>query len=383
MDDISKFDDIRCYEDSEIKSVFEQIIKQDAFKKVMSYLFPKRPLEDLLNGFLALNSIDEFQRNIIYPYLKKIELTATKGIAADGIDTIRQHTSCLFISNHRDIVLDSALLCKCLIEARLDTVEIAIGDNLLIYPWITAFVRANKSFIVKRGGGVREMLTNSQKLSSYIDYTLHTKESSIWLAQREGRCKDSNDRTQESLLKMLNMGGTKGSFLENMIALNICPVSISYEYDPCDYLKAKEFQQKRDNEDFKKSPQDDLLNMQIGIMGEKGRVTYRFTPSISEKLKASGIDNKNEQISLTARLIDQQIHSGYEIYSGNKVAYDLLFSTNTFEHEYSVEEKSIFENYLQGQLDKIELENKDEKFLRQKMLEMYANPLKNKLETSI
>ncbi len=379
MNELSKYDDIRCYEDAEIKDVFGQIANEDAFKGVVQYLFPDKDVKEMLEMFKQLDNKAAFQRGIIYPLLQRIERDATDGISSDGIENVRDHKSCMFLSNHRDIVLDSALLCKELIESGLDTVEIAIGDNLLIYPWITAVVRANKSFIVKRGGGVREMLANSQRMSSYIDYVLHTKEQSIWMAQREGRAKDSNDRTQESLLKMLNMGGQERSFLANMKALNICPVAISYEYDPCDYLKAKEFQQKRDDAEFKKSKSDDLLNMQIGIMGKKGRVMFRFMPSINEALSAITTENKNEQVAATAQLVDKYIHSGYELYSGNKVAYDLMTGTDTFAGEYTAAEKSKFEMYVQGQLDKIDLPNKDEAYLRMKMWEMYGNPAKNQL----
>ncbi len=381
MNDLSKFDDIRCYHDEEIGAVFQRITKDQVFHKVIQYLFPDVPTELMMQQLVAMKSIEEFQLKMIYPFLKRIEDTASQGIKIDGIENIKDYASCLHISNHRDIVLDSALLCKCLIENDLKTVEIAIGDNLLIYPWITDLVRANKSFIVKRGGGVREMLTNSQRLSAYISHTLQTKAQSIWLAQREGRCKDSNDRTQESLLKMLNMGGESKNFLDNMQSLNLCPVSISYEYDPCDYLKAKEFQQKRDDAAYKKSPADDLINMQTGIMGHKGRITFRFMSSINDSIKAIETDNKNEQIARVASLIDQSIHSGYELYSGNLVAYDLLFGTDTFTQEYTNEEKITFENYLQTQLNKIELENKDEAFLRERILEMYANPTKNWLAT--
>jgi len=175
----------------------------------------------------------------------------------------------------------------------MDTVEIAIGDNLLLFPWIEELVRVNKSFIVKRGLSARQMLESSQRLSAYIAYTLSEKQQSIWLAQREGRAKDANDRTQESLLKMLAMYG-KADFTTNLSRLNICPLSISYEYDPCDFLKAKEFQQKRDNPDYKKQPQDDLINMETGVMGYKGKVIYTITGDINDELKQLGSEIHNK-----------------------------------------------------------------------------------------
>jgi hypothetical protein len=262
----------------------------------------------------------------------------------------------------------------------MNTVEIAIGDNLLIFPWIEDLVRVNKSFIVKRGLSARQVLESSQRLSAYIAHTINDKNQSIWIAQREGRAKDSNDRTQESLLKMFNMSGT-GNFTENLSQLNICPLSISYQYDPCDFLKAKEMQQKRDNPDFKKHPQDDLINMSTGVMGFKGKVVYTMTGDINAELKefSTKTNNRSEQITLTAELIDKRIHSNYAIFPNNKIAYDLSTDEKRFANEYSMMEKLDFEKYLSLQIAKIELENKDDDFLMSRLLEMYANPLINYL----
>jgi hypothetical protein len=213
-------------------------------------------------------------------------------------------------------------------------------------------------------------------------HAVNEKKHSVWIAQREGRAKDSDDRTQESLLKMFNMGG-EGTFAENLAALHICPLSISYEYDPCDYLKAKEFQQKRDNPDYKKSPQDDLLNMKIGVMGYKGRVVYRMAGEISEEIMKLGeeITNRNELVAAIASLIDKQIHTNYEIYKINKIAYDMLNESTKFSKSYSLLEKLDFEKYIEIQINKIDLIDKDVDFLKIKILEMYANPLINSLKT--
>jgi hypothetical protein len=222
------------------------------------------------------------------------------------------------------------------------------------------------------------MLESSRLLSAYMAYTINEKKHSIWIAQREGRAKDSDDRTQESLLKMFNMGGT-GTFTENLAALHICPLSISYEYDPCDYLKAKEFQQKRDNPDHKKSPQDDLLNMKTGVMGFKGRVVYRIAGEISDEIMQLGeeIQNRNELVAAIASLIDAKIHSNYEIYKVNKIAYDMLHESTEYRKSYTLLDKLDFEKYVEMQINKIDLENKDVDFLKIKILEMYANPLRN------
>lgn len=374
------FEDIRCYNNGEVHEVLERLSNEKQFMKVLSTIYPLLPKELIKQRLLSFQSNLEFQKELVYPFLQYLEANMTQGIKLNGVEKIDKLNSYLYISNHRDIVLDSALLCKVLLENNMDTVEIAIGDNLLIFPWIEDLVRVNKSFIVKRGLSARQVLESSQKLAAYIAHTIVDKKQSIWIAQREGRAKDSNDRTQESLLKMFNMNGG-GSFTENLSKLNICPTSISYEYDPCDFLKAKEFQLRRDNPDFKKNPQDDLVNMETGVMGYKGHVVYELTGDIKEELiKISNeTSNRNEQITRTAELIDKRIHANYTIFANNKIAYDLLKNEERFIHEYTTIEKLDFERYLIKQMAKIEIDNKDEKFLWIKLLEMYANPLINKL----
>ena len=378
---IHEFDDIRCYANEEVHPALERLVEEKQFMKVLSTVYPLIPKDALRQKLLSIQTNFDLQKQIIYPFLQYLEANKTTGIELRGLENIDKAKPYLYISNHRDIILDSALLCLKLIDNDMDTVEIAIGDNLLVFPWIEELVRINKSFIVKRGLSARQVLESSQRLSAYMAYTIQDKQQSIWIAQREGRAKDSNDRTQESLLKMFNMSG-KGHFADNLSQLNICPLSISYEYDPCDYLKAKEFQQKRDNPDHKKQPQDDLMNMQVGVMGYKGKVVYTMTGDINAELKALGetITNKNELVTKTAELIDERIHSNYEIYAINKIAYDLLSATSRFETEYTMMQKLDFERYLVKQIEKIDLDEKDNDFLMKKMLEMYANPLINKLK---
>ena len=255
------------------------------------------------------------------------------------------------------------------------TVEIGIGDNLLIYPWIKRLVRMNKAFTVRRGLTPKEMLASSQLMSRYIHYAVTQKKENIWIAQREGRAKDSDDRTSDAVLKMLAMGG-------ELKELNIVPLTISYEYDPCDYLKAEEMQQKRDNPAFKKSKQDDLDNMKTGILGYKGRVHYHCGTPVNQWIdELEGLPRK-EYFSELARRMDNEIHAGYRIYPSNYVALDMLNGVNDQSKNYTAEERQRFEQYLDGQIAKITLPNKDEQFLRQTILTMYANPLRNKLKQS-
>ncbi len=376
------FDEIRCYNNEEVNEVLNRLGNEKQFMKMLSTVYPLLPKDIIKNRLTSFHTNIDFQKEMVVPFLQYLEANMTKGIDLNGIGKIDKSESYLYISNHRDIILDSAFLCGKLVENGMDTAEIAIGDNLLIFPWIEDIVRVNKSFIVKRGLNARQILESSQRLSAYIEYTLNQKHQSIWIAQREGRAKDSNDRTQESLLKMFNMYGS-GSFIENLKNLKICPISISYEYDPCDFLKAKEMQLRRDNHDFQKNPKDDLISMQTGVMGYKGKVVYEITGDINKDLKIieSKTSNRNEQIELTAELIDKQIHANYTIFANNKIAYDALKEEKRFDKEYTETEKTEFERYLKHQLAKIEIENKDTEFLRMKLLEMYANPLINKLET--
>ncbi len=375
------FDEIRCFRNDEVHEVLERLTNEKQFMKVLSTIYPLMPKELIKQKLMSFGSNYEFQKELVYPFLQYLEANMTKGIKINGLDKIDKDDAFLYISNHRDIILDSAFLCSKLIENEMDTVEIAIGDNLLIFPWIEDLVRVNKSFIVKRGLSARQVLESSQRLSAYLAHTIVDKNQSIWIAQREGRAKDSDDRTQESLLKMFNMAGD-GNFTENLTTLNICPLSISYQYDPCDFLKAKEFQERRDNPNFQKRPQDDLLNMEIGVMGYKGAVVYELTGTINKELAAIAKENtnRNTQITLVAELIDKRIHSNYTIFPNNKIAFDLLNSTDKFATEYTNIEKLDFESYLMKQIGKIDLENKDEKYLYKKLLEMYSNPLINKLK---
>jgi len=273
--------------------------------------------------------------------------------------------------------LDASFLNVMLYDVGYGMTQVAIGNNLLIRPWIETLVRLNNSFIVKRNVPVRQMLEVSKVLSAYIRRTITETKESIWIAQREGRAKDSDDRTQGSILKMLNMSGDK-DILSNLMELNIFPVAISYEFDPCDFLKAKEFQQKRDDPDFVKSQRDDLLSMETGILNNKGRVHFTLTSPINDQLAQLDPNmEKNELIAAIASIIDKEIYKHYRFYPCNYVAYDMLTGTRRFSEHYGLKDKKQFEDYLQGQLDKIVLPNKDEAFLRTKILEMYTNPLKN------
>ena len=375
----TEFDEIRPYNDEELPQIFEELIADPAFQKAATDAIPNVPFELLAQKIRACKSKLDFQETFCYGILWKRAADHTDGLTLDHTALPDKSKAYTYVSNHRDIILDSGFLSILLIDQGMDTVEIAIGDNLLVYPWIKKLVRVNKSFIVQRALTMRQMLESSARMSRYMHYTINEKKQSIWIAQREGRAKDSNDRTQDSVLKMLAMGG-EGDLIDRLMEMNIAPLAISYEYDPCDFLKAQEFQLKRDIEGYKKTTQDDLISMQTGLFGYKGKVHFQTAPCINDKLEQ--LDRslpKQELFSGISACIDRRIHGNYRIYSGNYVAYDWLNNTSEFADHYTSEEKQRFVTYIEQQLGKIKIPNKDEDFLRGKLLLMYANPLVNYL----
>lgn len=375
----NKFDEIRPLNNDEVKDAVESLVANPEFKHAVKYIMPDINWDEFVQLMRSFDTKEAFKSMVARMAVTAIAQKSTFSLDISGRSRLTPGSSYTFISNHRDIVLDASFLNLMLYQVGYGMTQVAIGDNLLIRPWIETLVRLNNSVIVKRGVSGRQMLEASATLSAYIHHTIKETKESIWIAQREGRAKDSDDRTQASVLKMLNMGGDK-DFLSNIMELNIAPVSITYEYDPCDYLKAKEFQQKRDNADFTKSPHDDLLSMETGILGNHGRVHFTLGTPINKTLAMLDKDmDKTALINKIASIIDREIFLHYRFYPGNYVAYDWLTGTRQFAGAYSAKDKEFFEEYIRKQLNKIELPDKDETFLRTKLLEMYANPLKNQL----
>lgn len=376
------FDDIRPLNNNEVKDAIEALVTNEDFERAFRYIKPDVNWKEFSETMRSFKTKEDFKSKLAYEAVMMVANKTTFSLTISGRSRLpKDKKPCTFISNHRDIVLDASFLNVMLYDVGYGMTQVAIGDNLMIRPWIETLVRLNNSFIVKRGVSVRQMLDVSRTLSAYIRHTINETKESIWIAQREGRAKDSNDRTQGSVLKMLNMSGDK-DIVSNIMDLNIFPVAISYEYDPCDFLKAKEFQMKRDDPNYVKSQRDDLLSMETGILNNKGRVHFTLTQPINDQLVALDKDmEKNELIATIASIIDKEIYKHYRFYPCNYVAYDMLTGTKRFSSNYGLRDKKHFEEYLQGQLDKIVLPNKDEAFLRTKILEMYTNPLKNHLAT--
>ena len=383
MIDPKEFDAIRPYNDDEIPGVVDSLLHDRLMNAQLKALLPWLP-QWLRNGvlrlaFVGVHSTLDFQLRFMKPIVKYVLHKCSNGATFEHAKITAGEERYTFMSNHRDIVLDSAILDYLLNKNNFPTTcEIAIGDNLLIYPWIEKVVKLNKAFTVRRGLGSKDLLKSSMLMSQYIHYAVNQKHENIWIAQREGRAKDSSDTTQESVLKMLAMGSEAENPIEQLRDLNIVPLTISYEYDPCDYLKAMEFQLKRDNPAFKKSKADDEKNMREGIWGFKGSIHYEASPCINTWLDELKGLPRNEFFTELAHRIDQQIHTGYKLFSGNYVAADMINGSSEFTTQYTQGQKAEFMNYLQQRLDKIEIENKDEAFLRERLLTMYANPVFNK-----
>lgn len=377
------FDDIRPFERGEMKFALNELLRDRHFNKMIGGFLPlpkvvRNALFKLL--FVGIKTPLDFQVRFMKPIVRHI-LRKHANKASFEHDAICSRGNYSFISNHRDIVLDSAILSYLLHKSGFATTcEIAIGDNLLIYPWIKTLVRMNKAFIVRRSLKAKEMLESSRLMSSYIHYAVTQKKENLWIAQREGRAKDSSDQTQDSVLKMLAMGAELPP-VESLRELNITPLTISYEYDPCDYLKAQEFQQRRDDASWKKSKQDDLDNMRIGIFGYKGHVHYHCAPCINEWIDELAELPKQEFYRVLAERITTEIHRGYMLYPCNFIAYDELNGTKHFADRYSAADVKKFDEYLNGQIAKVSVANPDIPFLRGRILTMYANPVENKLKS--
>lgn len=371
------FESIRPYEDHEIQAVFNRLKKETSFMNLLGFLYPEVPAEKFMDRLTTMSSIRQFQEEVVSAYIKKVLDDTSQGVTSTGLDQLDSKASYLFISNHRDIILDPAILNVLLVEHGFNTTEIAIGDNLLIFPWITDLVKLNRTFIVRRNLTARKILESSRNLSAYIRHALKVKEHSVWIAQREGRSKDGDDRTQVSLMKMFNISG-QHALLDNFKELKIVPVSVSYEFDPCDYLKAEEFYLKHTNPDFTKSQDDDLKHMITGLKGRKGHIHISFgKPLIDELNPIETLTIKNDQFAALAKIIDEHVHANYKLWPGNFVAWDLLNKSRKYAEHYSQEENETFTHYIDEHIKRTKF---DKDFIYQKLLEMYANPLINKLK---
>ena len=376
------YTEIAPYDDSQFAERVAEMVKEPGFEHAVRWVLPDVDYEQFVSLLRSTRTKKDFQINIMQKFLEELEAHTSAGITMSGLENVKPELSYAFVSNHRDIVLDASFINLCFLRHGMRTSEVAIGDNLLIYDWITHLVKLNGSFIVKRNLPARQALEGAKQLSAYIHYAITGKHESIWIAQRQGRAKDSSDHTQESVIKMLALGG-QGSVSERLAELNIFPVSISYEYDPNDYLKTREDLLKHRDPGFKKSQHDDLFSMETGLMGYKGRVHIAFSSCISSIIESISADtDKQEVYRRVCHSIDCGIHGGYKIFPINYVSYDRAFDSDMYSDRYSSEEAVKVTAYIEGQLDKIDVPDitvQERNFMRTYMYTMYANPLRNKL----
>jgi len=374
----NEFDKLRPYYDEEVNNAIAELIRDPEFAIFIRHLLPGQDRNEVYAMLKGITSIEEFQRLFVLPVLDRIIKSSMDGLACTGIDRVEKDRPYIFITNHRDIVLDSSFLNMLLLKHGYTTTQVAIGGNLLISPMITNLVRINKSFIVRRNIPPRELYEYSKLLSSYIAHTLSERKESVWIAQREGRSKDGSDKTQYSLLKMLAMSrdGEERDIFKNM---NLFPVALSYEYDPCDMFKAIELFSAAFGGPYAKTKEADFQSMITGILGYKGRVEVSFSSALTDKdFDALKELHANDFLKGLASIIDNRIYSAYKLWDTNFIAYDLLNGSAVFSDRYTVESKEKFIDYLKEKSNKLD-EFYPKRDLLNLILNMYANPIKNKM----
>jgi 1-acyl-sn-glycerol-3-phosphate acyltransferase len=367
------YEDIRPYNDDEYHQIITELFEIEPLMATIDNYLTEISLPQIKEMMLGYGTIQEFQSKMVCEFINRIIQRSVNNFSYDGLTNLNKEESYLLLSNHRDIVLDSALINYCLNDKQYDTSEIAIGDNLLSKDWIKKLVRVNKSFIVKRNLPKEEMLPSSQNLSAYIAHTLKEKKQSVWIAQREGRAKDGFDKTNPGLLKMFGMAA-EGNLLDHLISLNITPVSLAYELDPCDVFKVPELLKKAAGETYVKAKGEDEKNMLFGIQGNKGNVHIQFGSPINDKIKGfADIKNRNQLLKGVAEVIDKEIYQNYHLWNSNYVAYDLLNSSSKYVNKYDENGKEKFQDYMSEKLIGLE----GNKAAEEIFLTMYANPTIN------
>jgi len=373
---MQKFDAIRPFYDSEINDAILKVINHPMMKALMNFTFPD--VEDSIwkEQLRKTQSIRDFQCNFIYHSIRKIIEKSSDGLTTSGFEKLEKGESYLFVSNHRDILLDTTLLNTALFEHGLVMTASAIGDNLVKKDFLNVLAKMNRNFLVQRGLTPREMLESSKILSEYIGHLLLEESRSVWIAQREGRTKDGNDATNPGVLKMVGMGANGMDLMDYFKKVKVVPVSLSYEYDPTDVLKIPQLLAEANNEIYIKEKNEDFMTLLSGVMGQKKRIHMHIGDVLDteiDKIKEE-FDKPNKQILALAQVIDDSILGNYKLWPTNYIAYDILNSSNGYSHLYTEDEKSLFERRLEMRIDA------ENPIALQGLLAMYANPVVNKLK---
>ena len=371
-----KFDSIRHYHDHEVNEVLKNISKHPMIKALMGFTFPEKTEEQWSEEFKKVNSIQDFQKDFIYHSIQKVLEKSSEGLTTSGFEKLDKNTAYFFISNHRDIILDTSLLNVALKDHGLIMTASAIGDNLVQKSFLLALAKLNRNFLVKRGLAPRELLESSKLMSEYINHLLFEQNRSVWIAQREGRTKDGNDTTNPGVLKMLAMASDESNLMDYFKKIKIVPVSISYEYDPTDALKIPQLLARSKDEIYIKEKNEDFVNLLSGVIGQKKRIHIHVGDVLDKTLNDIQKENcnNNKQIQALAQLIDESIYEHYQLWPTNYIAYDLMNGGNRFSEQYTDKEKQLFLRRLELRVDK------DNDIVFDGFLAMYANPVINKLK---
>jgi len=369
----NKFDDLRPYNDNEVNNGLKKIVENKYFPAIVKYLFPERTVQEVIDELLQVHSAFDFQKKFMHGAIRSIVKQTSDGLSFGGFENLKLDESYLFIANHRDILLDSAIMQVLLVEHGLETSEISFGSNLMMNPFVIEAGKVNRMFKVERSINSKESLLMSKKLSEYILHTITEKHLSVWIAHRKGRAKNGFDKTDTVILKMLEMANNN-DFTTHFKTLKLIPVTISYEYEPCGKYKVNELYQSLSSQ-YVKKPGEDLNSILKGITEYKGRIHLQMgTPIVQELDILEEIKNKNEKYKILSELVDTQIYQNYKLWPTNYIAYDLLTNENKFPKNYTKSEKEKFITIMNSELDSIKINNTDSVKI---YLEMYANPVKN------
>jgi hypothetical protein len=373
---MQKFDAIRPFYDAEVNNAIKGLVNHPMMNPIMNFTFPDVEEEVWKNQLLKTHSIRDFQCNFIYQSVQKVLENSSEGLTTSGFEKLEKNTPYLFISNHRDIILDTSILNVSLFDHGLVMTASAIGDNLVKKDFLLNLSKLNRNFLVHRGLAPRELLQSSKLMSEYIGKLILTENRSVWIAQREGRTKDGNDATHQGVLKMLGMGSNEENLMDYFKKLQIVPVSISYEYDPTDALKMPQLMAEAKAEKYVKEKNEDFITLLSGIIGQKKRIHIHVGSILKSELDviAKENDNTNKQVQALAQVIDNSILQSYKLWPTNYIAYDILYKTNRFKDHYTESEKSLFERRLEMKIDA------SNGIMMESFLNMYANPVVNKLK---
>ena len=374
---MSKFDSIRPYDDSEVHEALQTHYRHPMFQALLQFTFPEKSLREIKEIINECHSIYDFQSKIIYKSVQKIMEKSTDGFSTSGFEHLNKEQSYFYLSNHRDIILDTSFINVALYDNDLVMTASAIGDNLVQKPFLMALARLNRSFLVQRSLSPREMLLSSKNLSEYVAHVLGTNNQSIWMAQREGRTKDGSDKTQQGVLKMIGMARGDQAVIPFLKDLNIRPVAISYEFDPTDILKVPELIAKSEDIVYVKSNNEDFNSILRGALGYKKRVhiaTGKLDGSVFDEIDSRDLSD-NDKLQELAKYIDKEIYRIYKLWPSNYIAYDLYHGTNTYSYTYTEKDKRAFERRLERRVDAAS------EIARESFLLMYANPVINKLKS--